>query len=89
MGTSIASCAKASPTQDTNSSVCVECLMCRDVDYGDINRELRKIIAKDNNVAVVAEAVHCTGALAKGLRHAYSGTAKGLVEVRTDRKSVV
>ena len=52
------------------------------MDYGDINRELRKIITKDNNVAVVAEAILCTAALAQGLRGAYAGTAKGLVEVR-------
>lgn len=47
-----------------------------------MHRELRKIITKDNNVAVVAEAIQCTGALAKGLRNAYANTAKSLVEVR-------
>lgn len=44
-------------------------------------RELRKVMTKDSNVAVVAEAVHCTGALAQGLRSAYAATARGLVEV--------
>lgn len=57
----------------------------RDVDYGDLNRELRKIIVKDSNVMCVAEAIACTGALAQGLRSAFSGTAKGLIEVRGQR----
>ena len=48
----------------------------RDVDYGDVGRELRKVIAKDANVACVAEAIACCGALAKGLRAGYSATAK-------------
>ncbi|CAD7700615.1 unnamed protein product [Ostreobium quekettii] len=37
-------------------------------DYGDVCRELKKIIAKDSMVAVVAEAIHCVAALSKGLR---------------------
>lgn len=75
-------CVRGTSAESTESGCCaVHARRCRDVDYGDLNRELRKIITKDNNVAVVAEAVHCTGALAKGLRQAYSGTAKGLVEV--------
>lgn len=49
-----------------------------DSDFGDVNRELRKVITKDSNVACVAEAIACTGALAKGLRKAYRGTAATL-----------
>lgn len=52
------------------------------MDYGDVNREVRKIITKDSNVQCVAEAILCTAALANGLRSAYSSTAKSLVEVR-------
>ncbi|GFH15506.1 protein MOR1 [Haematococcus lacustris] len=57
----------------------------RDVDYGDVNRELRKVITKDSNVACVAEAIACTGAMAQGLRAAFSATAKNLVEVLLEK----
>ncbi|GFH15736.1 uncharacterized protein HaLaN_12024, partial [Haematococcus lacustris] len=56
-----------------------------DVDYGDVNRELRKVITKDSNVACVAEAIACTGAMAQGLRAAFSATAKNLVEVLLEK----
>lgn len=62
-----------------NASICT---CYRDVDYGDILRELRKVITKDSNVACVAEAILCTGMMAKGLRSAFSANAKGFVEVR-------
>ena len=39
-------------------------------DYGDVLRELRKVIVKDSNVVCVGEAILCLGALAKGLRKA-------------------
>ncbi|KAJ9516595.1 hypothetical protein QJQ45_015220 [Haematococcus lacustris] len=57
----------------------------RDADYGDVNRELRKVITKDSNVACVAEAIACTGAMAQGLRAAFSATAKNLVEVLLEK----
>ncbi len=53
----------------------------RDQDYGDVCRDLRKVITKDSNVMCVAEAVGCVGALAKGLRPAFSAYAKSFVEV--------
>ena len=49
-----------------------------DSDFGDVNREVRKIITKDSNVQVVSEAIACTGMLAKGLRKGYRGTAAAL-----------
>ncbi len=49
-----------------------------DSDFGDVHREVRKVITKDSNVACVAEAIACAGALAKGLRKAYRGTAASL-----------
>jgi hypothetical protein len=49
-----------------------------DGDFGDVNREVRKIITKDSNVQVVSEAIACTGMLAKGLRKDYRGTAAAL-----------
>jgi hypothetical protein len=55
---------------------------CRDFDYGDVQRELRKVITKDSNVMCVAEAVACVGALAQGLRSAFAATSKGFTEVR-------
>jgi cytoskeleton-associated protein 5 len=66
---------------DTNLRLYAPLVHCRDVDYGDVNRELRKVITKDSNVACVAEAISVCAAMASGLRSAYSATAKGLVEV--------
>lgn len=37
-------------------------------DYGDLLRELKKVIVKDSNVVCVGEAIGCVGALAKSLR---------------------
>jgi cytoskeleton-associated protein 5 len=54
-------------------------------DFGDVNREIKKIIAKDSNVQVVAEAILCTGTLAKGLRASYAGTARSLCPVLLDK----
>jgi cytoskeleton-associated protein 5 len=48
----------------------------RDVDYGDVQRELRCIITKDANVQCVAEAIGCCGALAKSVRSGYANSAK-------------
>ncbi|GLC42611.1 hypothetical protein PLESTB_001118900 [Pleodorina starrii] len=47
-------------------------------DYGDLMRELRKLISKDSNVVVVAESINCCGVLAKGLRKDYSSWARNL-----------
>jgi hypothetical protein len=47
-------------------------------DFADVNRELKKIINKDSNIQVVAEAINCTANLAKGLRKEYSGPARTL-----------
>ncbi|KAK9814323.1 hypothetical protein WJX72_004049 [[Myrmecia] bisecta] len=54
-------------------------------DYGDVMRELRKIIVKDSNVVCVAEAINCCGALAKGLRKEYANTARSLCPVLLDK----
>lgn len=48
----------------------------RDFDYGDVNRELRKVITKDANVQCVSEAIGCCSYLAAGLRAGYANTAK-------------
>ena len=45
-------------------------------DFGDVLRELRKIITKDSNVVCVGEAVGCVGNLASGLRSSFVGPAK-------------
>ncbi|KAL0028272.1 hypothetical protein WJX79_006476 [Trebouxia sp. C0005] len=54
-------------------------------DYGDVNRELKKIISKDSHIGVVSEAVACTGMLAKGLRKEYSSSARVFVPVLLDK----
>ena len=41
-------------------------------DYGDVLRELKKIILKDSMVVIVGEAIYCVGALAKSLRNHFS-----------------
>jgi cytoskeleton-associated protein 5 len=45
-------------------------------DYFEVNKELKKIITKDSNIQVVAEAINCTANLAKGLRKDYSHAAR-------------
>ena len=45
-------------------------------DFGDVLRELKKIITKDSNVVCVGEAVACLGNLASGLRKEFVGPAK-------------
>ncbi len=45
-------------------------------DFGDVLRELKKIITKDSNVVCVGEAVGCLGNLASGLRSSFVGPAK-------------
>eukprot|EP00798_Chlamydomonas_sp_ICE-L_P001437 gene1437-32811_t len=67
---------KASLTQLKEAATYPRLAAGREFDYGDVNRELRKCIAKDANVMCVAEAANCYGALAKGLRNGYSATAK-------------
>ncbi|EFJ44246.1 microtubule organizing protein mora [Volvox carteri f. nagariensis] len=47
-------------------------------DYGDLMRELRKLISKDSNVVVVAESINCCGLLAKGLRKEFASWARNL-----------
>jgi hypothetical protein len=58
-----------------------------------ICRELKKIITKDSHVAVVAEAIACTGNLAQGLRKEYSGPARTfasmLMEKYKDKNTAV
>ncbi|KAL0039701.1 hypothetical protein WJX77_005628 [Trebouxia sp. C0004] len=54
-------------------------------DYGDVNRELKKIISKDSHIGVVSEAVACTGVLARGLRKEYSSSARVFVPVLLDK----
>ena len=44
-----------------------------------------QIVAKDSNVQVVAEAINCFAALAKGLRREYASTARGLTSVLLDK----
>eukprot|EP00775_Hariotina_reticulata_P007310 gene7310-7523_t len=62
-------------------------------DYADLNRELKKIINKDSNIQVVAEAINCTANIAKGLRKDYRGPAMTLcpvlLEKFKDKASVV
>ena len=41
-------------------------------DYGDVLRELKKIIQKDSMVVIVGEAILCVGALSKSLRTNFS-----------------
>ena len=45
-------------------------------DYGDVLRELKKIITKDSNVVCVGEAIACLGNLANGLRSSFTASAK-------------
>ncbi|PNH12606.1 Protein MOR1 [Tetrabaena socialis] len=47
-------------------------------DYGDVIRELRKLVSKDSNVVVVAEAINCCGLLAKGLRKEFASAARNM-----------
>jgi hypothetical protein len=61
-------------------------LCIRDIDYGDVTRVLRKVIAKDSNVACVAEAVGCVSALATGLRGAYAAAGRAWAEVSRARE---
>ncbi|WIA20537.1 hypothetical protein OEZ85_004931 [Tetradesmus obliquus] len=42
-------------------------------DFGDVNRELKKIISKDSNIQVVAEAMNSIAAICKSLRKDYRG----------------
>ncbi|KAF6262791.1 armadillo-type protein [Scenedesmus sp. NREL 46B-D3] len=44
-------------------------------DYGDVNRELKKIICKDSHIQVVSEAMNCIAAICKGLRKDYRGAS--------------
>ncbi|KAL3133794.1 hypothetical protein ABBQ32_008271 [Trebouxia sp. C0010 RCD-2024] len=54
-------------------------------DYGDINRELKKIISKDSHIGVVSEAIACVGMLSKGLRKEFSSSARVFVPVLLDK----
>ena len=50
-------------------------------DYGDVLRELRKIIQKDSMVVIVGEAILCVGAMAKSLRSNFSVRSFALVHL--------
>ena len=54
-------------------------------DFGDVLRELKKVIAKDSNVVCVAEAVACLGRLAKGLRRDFAPSARAFCSVLLDK----
>ncbi len=41
-------------------------------DYGEVLRELKKVILKESNVVCVGEAITCVGAMAKSLRGSFS-----------------
>ena len=53
---------------------------CREQDYTDLTRELKKVVAKDVNVLCCTEALLCLSALSQGLRSAYSAQARSFVE---------
>ena len=54
-------------------------------DFGDVLRELKKIIVKDSNVVCVAEAVACLGRLARGLRRDFAPSARAFFSVLLDK----
>ena len=54
-------------------------------DYGDVLRELRKIVTKDSNVVCQAETVACYAALARGLRKDFATPARQLASVLLDK----
>lgn len=54
-------------------------------DFGDVLRELKKVIVKDSNVVCVAEAVACLGRLAKGLRRDFAPSARAFCSVLLDK----
>ncbi|KAK9818850.1 hypothetical protein WJX81_005118, partial [Elliptochloris bilobata] len=54
-------------------------------DFGDVLRELKKVIVKDSNVVCVAEAVACLGRLAKGLRRDFASSARAFFPVLLDK----
>ncbi len=54
-------------------------------DYGELLRELKKIVTKDSNVVCQAETIGCYGALAKGLRKDFATPARQLAGVLLDK----
>jgi hypothetical protein len=54
-------------------------------DYGDVSRAIKKVVMKDANVAVVAEAAAAAAALAKGLRREYRSDARMLTAPLLDK----
>ena len=62
-------------------------------DYGDVARLIKKTVAKDANVAVVAEAAAAAAALSKGLRMEFRAEARtlapALLEKFKDKNSTV
>lgn len=54
-------------------------------DYGELLRELKKIITKDSNVVCQAETVGCYAALARGLRRDFAAPARHLAGVLLDK----
>lgn len=45
-------------------------------DYGDLVRELKRVLQKDANINCAAEAANVAGALGLGLRKDFAGQAK-------------
>eukprot|EP00198_Chlamydomonas_reinhardtii_P006227 XP_001695563.1 microtubule associated protein [Chlamydomonas reinhardtii] len=54
-------------------------------DFGDVMRELKKLISKDSNVVVVAESINCVGLLAKGLRKEFASWARNLASALLEK----
>jgi cytoskeleton-associated protein 5 len=54
-------------------------------DYNDLVRALKKVVAKDANVILVAVAVKCIALLAAGLRKKFTSHAAGCIEVLLDK----
>ena len=54
-------------------------------DYGDVARELKKVLAKDANITCATAAAEAVGALAAGLRREFSGPARMLCPAVLER----
>ena len=57
-------------------------------DYSTVLRRLKIVISKDSNVACVIEAVACCGALAKGVRQPFAGSARNLLPTLMEKFQV-
>ena len=54
-------------------------------DYGDVARELKKVLAKDANITCATAAAEAVGALAAGLRREFSAQARTLCPAVLER----